>query len=1008
MFKYRFACVAALSLLAATPAAGQTSPTSLSPQLRDALASAERSVKSRESSFGASSPQVADALASLAQLECDVGDLARAEEHARKAHSILEGKNERALGAALSALARVAALKGDSFVAEELQSAAVDAYTKALGDKDYMVGFAICTLGYIQALRGDFQSGESKCLEGGLSGRRAAVPADLEGLWELQLGVAYHGKGLRYNAAKSLQEGFSKLQDALGPEHPSTAMAMSRLASFYLFMGDIGLANRLQTRSLEIRVKVLGANNRWTAESMIRLAEVRLAQKDTAGARDLYRRALSSMERGHGPDDPGVAEVAMDLGAMLWNAHEPGAEELFQRALAIREKAFGSKHKLVADALRAVAMVDDAAGRTSAALERLDRAEEIYDEYAGKLTTRGSEEQRRANADKLWSFWNRVVSFQARSAKDDPKAVDMALRTVLRNKGRVLDAMADSLALVRESSSADDAKLVAKVNEFRDMLAQQVLWRSRKQGTYTAEQASGNTKEVTAGWIEAGLERFAADADAALSLRAEKLGSSKQVTKEQIAAALPQGTALVEMLSYRPFDPKAAAESALGPAQYAGYVLYPSGRASFVDLGPAAAIDEAVRKLRTALSSPQGDAKAAGRQLDSLVMKPIRTELRGTRVIYLSPDGALNLVPFGALVDDSGNYLVESTSITYLASGRDLLHMTGTPRASRSPATVLANPDYGTAQGASPGASSRGDENTIAVNLGKVRFTPLPGTAQEAQSLSSVLPGAKVASGAEATEEMVKGLHGPKVLHIATHGFFIDGSRSAARGNRALELDESAAPPAGEAGKETKLDKYDPLNDPLLRSGLALSHANELDRKGQDGWLTAFEAMTLDLAGTQLVVLSACETGVGEVSPGEGVFGLRRALVVAGSQTQVMSLWKVDDEATRDLMVAYYKKLQASGGRSEALREVQLEMLSSPGRSHPYYWASFIPSGDSRSLEGKSVEPRFTKVVSGVPSFEGMKQRGCACDLSASEPMTSWGWVTLIAGAAVVRWRRRR
>lgn len=140
------------------------------------------------------------------------------------------------------------------------------------------------------------------------------------------------------------------------------------------------------------------------------------------------------------------------------------------------------------------------------------------------------------------------------------------------------------------------------------------------------------------------------------------------------------------------------------------------------------------------------------------------------------------------------------------------------------------------------------------------------------------------------------------------------------------------------------------IENPLLRSGLALAGANRRQSGEEDGILTALEASGLDLWGTKLVVLSACETGIGEVKTGEGVYGLRRALVMAGAETQVMSLWKVDDEATKNLMVGYYKRLLAGEGRSEALRQVQLAMLKSPATAHPFYWASFIASGDWRPL----------------------------------------------------------
>ncbi len=138
--------------------------------------------------------------------------------------------------------------------------------------------------------------------------------------------------------------------------------------------------------------------------------------------------------------------------------------------------------------------------------------------------------------------------------------------------------------------------------------------------------------------------------------------------------------------------------------------------------------------------------------------------------------------------------------------------------------------------------------------------------------------------------------------------------------------------------------------NPLLRSGLALAGANRLRSGRDDGVLTALEVAGLDLAGTELAVLSACETGVGAVQNGEGVYGLRRALVLAGVRTQIASLWKVNDAATKDLMIDYYRRLQAGTGRSQALREAQFTMLKDPARAHPYYWASFITIGEEKAL----------------------------------------------------------
>jgi len=134
--------------------------------------------------------------------------------------------------------------------------------------------------------------------------------------------------------------------------------------------------------------------------------------------------------------------------------------------------------------------------------------------------------------------------------------------------------------------------------------------------------------------------------------------------------------------------------------------------------------------------------------------------------------------------------------------------------------------------------------------------------------------------------------------------------------------------------------------DPLLRSGLGLSGAN-VRHTGEedDGLLTALEAASLNLWGTELVVLSACDTGVGEIRAGNGMYSLRRALTIAGAEAQLTSLWPVSDRGTRELMVAYYVELLAGRGRSEALRLTQLAMLRDPRRRHPFYWAGFVPSG---------------------------------------------------------------
>ena len=246
---------------------------------------------------------------------------------------------------------------------------------------------------------------------------------------------------------------------------------------------------------------------------------------------------------------------------------------------------------------------------------------------------------------------------------------------------------------------------------------------------------------------------------------------------------------------------------------------------------------------------------------------------------------------------------------------------------------------------------------------------------------------------------------GPRILHIATHGFFLEDVPAASDGARALTIVRM------DAGAAIGIP-----SNPLLRSGLAFTGAN-LQRAEDNGLVTALEASSLDLWGTRLVVLSACDTGVGEVRSGEGVYGLRRAFVLAGAEALVMSLWKVDDGATRDLMIAYYAGLARGEGRSDALRNAQLRMIHG-SQADPHFWASFVqygeggPLGDEGALapalpggvgDGARADARPPPVRPlGAP-------RGCGCKM-AGAPDPSWGASLLLLSLplALVRRARRR
>jgi CHAT domain-containing protein len=329
-------------------------------------------------------------------------------------------------------------------------------------------------------------------------------------------------------------------------------------------------------------------------------------------------------------------------------------------------------------------------------------------------------------------------------------------------------------------------------------------------------------------------------------------------------------------------------------------------------------------------------------------MQPLRALVSPATRLIISPEGSLNLIPFEALVDEQQRYLVESYSISYVTGGRDLLRMQVAPASNNRP-VVVADPLFGDAPiaRANPASATgtkapvRRQSVTAGENLSDVYFAPLAGTEQEARAIRSLFPDADVLTRSLATEGAVKRVDAPRILHIATHGFFLHSA----------QVEDSQAKIARVNGTRA-ISSNAKIENPLLRSGLALAGANSRTKSGEDGILTALEASSLDLWGTKLVTLSACDTGLGAVKSGEGVYGLRRAFVLAGAESLVMSLWPVSDVVTRELMTAYYAGLKRGLGRGEALRQVQLSMMKRQGRQHPFYWASFIQSGEWANLEG--------------------------------------------------------
>jgi CHAT domain-containing protein len=367
-------------------------------------------------------------------------------------------------------------------------------------------------------------------------------------------------------------------------------------------------------------------------------------------------------------------------------------------------------------------------------------------------------------------------------------------------------------------------------------------------------------------------------------------------------------------------------------------------------------------------------------------LEPIRQHAGSYERWYVSPDASLWLVPWGALPLAEDGYTVEEYQISYLVSGRDLVMPPWRAELTRS--KVMADPNFGVELSAAralvpelldelkkdrgaavrlrPTGTERRDEQQGKANSdppeGQQRSTfcsapsvpPLEHTANEADAIRASLKEyagqeARIYKGSEAQKTVFEAFRSPKVLVLATHGCFLEDQEVKERDRLVETGHETKGPVLTKAGR--------PLENPLLRSRLLFAGYNnrEQAKPGEDnGVLTGLEIVGTDLRGTELVVLSACETGLGQVRNGEAVAGLRQAFQLAGAQAVLATHWKIPDNESAELMTSFFENLAASkpeakDGKAEALCKAQRAMIKKrrehDGAAHPYYWAAYTLTG---------------------------------------------------------------
>lgn len=742
------------------------------------------------------------------------------------------------------------------------------------------------------------------------------------------LGNVYRASNHREAAEQAYQRAREGYQ-ALGDNDAAIAVTVD-LGKLYRDAGAYPLARTLFRAALDhLRSQSL-VDHQDVASVLNNLALTHYGAEEYSAADTAYAEALSEVQQDSRPY--GERPLILHNRAMLryhLGAYDE-ARDLYEEAKRLWVEERGRDAPFVAWATHNLALVHWARGDLSGALSAFAEGEALRNREMLRSLAVGNETRRAAYARELQTELYKVVSFCLAVRPSRPDIARFAAQMLLRRKGRVLDAVAHTLTQVRSRARPEDETVVARLQKVRTMIADSlapVLMDRR----FASDKHQLDELRREEGQLEAELSYRGALQQPAL----------EEVTLELVQHSMPPGGVLLEFLRYTAFEPiRGGNRGAWKEERYAVAALCPTGEPRWADLGPVTEIDGRVDRWRGMLTNRavlSAQRKATESELFRLLIAPLLDVIKGAKHLFVAPDGKLALIPFGLLRHAEDPPRHGPNIVSYLATGRDFLRVQEDEPGATG-VVIVAAPDF-EAQVASSGAPSAAERFA-----GRDGFAPLPGTKAEGEDLVRMLPRADLITGSDATVAALQRVQRPLVLHIATHGIFapLEQADTDERMDMMTVGDELVAVHAARRRSA----------NPMFYSGLALAGAS---RQGE-GIITAQEIAGLDLRGTALVVLSACETGLGTVRRGEEFTGLRRALAIAGAACQVTSLWKVHDSATRMLMHHYYRLLLRGRGRAQALQLAQAKIARDPQHpewAHPMFWGAFVSAGAWGPIEDR-------------------------------------------------------
>ena len=734
-------------------------------------------------------------------------------------------------------------------------------------------------------------------------------------------------------AREGYERALSLRRRTLGKDHPLVASTARNLGLISEELGDAAKTLAYYQEALRIDTLTLGPRDAAVGDDLCGIGRARLLSGDWTRADEALHRSLEILTSAYGPDHLDLTYTLDELGRLHEHlGQDAEARSSYLRSLEIRTRILGPRNPDVGVSQVALARFLHHHAEPESSLALALQAAACYREQLRLTLGALSERQALTFASHRAGALETALSFTEGDTLPDADRSRLLWDVVIRGRNLVLDEMASR----RHASASSGDSSVARA--WRDLAAARGILAS-----LLVRGASASEPEDLGDAIRKAQDRVDR-AERSVAARSRGYRTEQEILDagwSDVAKSLAKGEGLVAYSWYH--TPESSG--------YVAFAMAGGSRPFLVSLGSAATIEKAVRDWMALVGrEPTGAedekrARRAGAALRRLVWDPVARRIGGVARLSIVPDGELCRVSFAALPEGTVGYLVETLPpLRYLSAERDLI-----PRPAEREQGVgllaLGDASYGAS---APRARDGGrrDFQPDCGSFASVTFSRLEQTGAEVTDIASQWPRPRevtVLEGAQASEAAWKRLApGKLVLHLATHAFFLDGACVAS--GRTTRGIGGTVPTTGHELRTQA--------SPLRLSGLALAGANRRNETGaaSDGILTAEEIASLDLAGVDWAVLSACDTGGGEVRAGEGVIGLRRAFQTAGVRTVIMSLWAVDDLSTRDWMGRLYR-LKFRDGRTiaQAVEEADRDALEdrrAKGRStHPFYWAAFVASG---------------------------------------------------------------